>query len=165
MVRTGCSTAAQKFAPSCLGPQWCWRSTLPMDHTHWQLEVESARMRADLFFLIEEALGISWTEQFTFQHPVRPIGPAAKVTPSYDPYENTQGGKGTLTALKDKDKMYHDVTDCLDVPWCFWLPWNRQGFKTIWRGWHPLTIFFWSNEMLRAEKWWIRMPPNCRLAV
>ena len=48
-------------------------------------------------FLIEKAFSILSTGQLTYEHPVRPIGFATKVTPSYDPYENTQGGKNSLT--------------------------------------------------------------------
>ena len=48
-------------------------------------------------FLIEKAFSILSTGQLTYEHPVRPIGSATKVTPSYDPYENTQGGKNSLT--------------------------------------------------------------------
>ena len=43
--------------------------------------------------MIEKSFSILSTGQLTYEHPVRPIGSATKVTPSYDPYENTQGGK------------------------------------------------------------------------
>jgi len=48
------------------------------------------------FFVIEKAFSILSTGQLTYEHPVRPIGFATKVTPSYDPYENTQGEKNSL---------------------------------------------------------------------